>query len=78
MAQFLLAATATHVSLLAYAWARISILSWIKNAFLFFGSLMMKNESQLEIKMKLFASSIHSRLKEQCYHSDLIKMQNLK
>jgi hypothetical protein len=56
-----LAATVTHVSLLAYALAGVFILSSIKNA-LFFGLLvMMKNESQLEIKIKLFASSIHSR-----------------
>jgi hypothetical protein len=51
----------------------MSIFSWIENAFLFFGSIIvMKNKSQPEIKIKLFASLICSRFKKQHPHSDLI------
>lgn len=46
-------ASAIHVFLLASTWARMTIYSWIENAF-FFGSLtVMENESQPEIKIKL-------------------------
>jgi hypothetical protein len=38
---------------------------------------MMKNESQPEIKIKLFASLIRSRLMKQHPHSDLISTWNL-
>jgi hypothetical protein len=50
----------------------------MENAFLFFGSvIMMKNESQPEIKMKLFASLIRSRFTKQHPHSNLISVWNL-
>jgi hypothetical protein len=68
-----LAASATRVSLLASTWARMAIFPRIENAFLFFGSaIVMKKESQPEIKIKLFASLIRSRFTKQHPLSDFI------
>jgi hypothetical protein len=50
-------AIAIHVFLLASTWARMTVCSWIENAFFFFGS--MENESQPEIKIKLLTQKLN-------------------